>query len=95
MVSQPKTPLKVVGFGSNFCRKLNLYQGIELYWSGPLENHIRNFISGGISKSDKITATRLVSKISLRVNLVVYWPGDLEFDGFNPLGFQLLTIVIL
>ena len=30
MASQPKTPLKVVGSGSNFHRKLNLYQGIEL-----------------------------------------------------------------
>ena len=46
MASQPKTPLKVVGSGSNFHRKLNLYQGIELHWYGPLESHIRNFISG-------------------------------------------------
>ena len=41
MASQPKTPLKVVGSGSNFHRKLNLYQGIKLHWSGPLEGHIK------------------------------------------------------
>ena len=46
MAIQPKTPLKAVISGSNFHRKFSLYQKIKLYWSEPLESHIRNFSSG-------------------------------------------------
>ena len=46
MAIQPKTPLKAVISGSNFHRKFSLYQRIKLYWSEPLESHIRNFSSG-------------------------------------------------
>ena len=42
---QPKTPFKVVVSGSNFHRKVSLYQRVKLYWSEPLESHIRNFSS--------------------------------------------------
>ena len=46
MAIQPKTPFKVVVSGSNFHRKLSLYQRVKLHWSEPLESHIRNFSSG-------------------------------------------------
>ena len=45
MAIQPKTPFKVVVCGSNFHRKLSLYQRVKLHWSEPLESHIRNFSS--------------------------------------------------
>ena len=45
MAIQPKTPFKVVS-GSNFHRKVSLYQRVKLHWSEPLESHIRNFSSG-------------------------------------------------
>ena len=45
---QPKTPFKVVVSGSNFHRKVSLYQRVKLYWSEPLESHIRNFSSVGL-----------------------------------------------
>ena len=43
MANQFKPPLKVVVSGSNFHRKLSLYQRIKLHWSEPLKSHIRNF----------------------------------------------------
>ena len=43
MPDQSKPPLKVDQTCSNFHRKLILYQRMNLYWSGPLEGHIRNF----------------------------------------------------
>ena len=46
MANQFKPPLKVVVSGSNFHRKLSLYQRIKLHWSEPLKSHIRNFSSG-------------------------------------------------
>ena len=46
MANEPKTPLKVVESGSNFHRKLSLYQRMKLHWSEPLNSHIRNFSSG-------------------------------------------------
>ena len=48
MAIQPKTPLKAVISGSNFHRKFSLYQRIKLYWSEPLESHIRNFQFRGV-----------------------------------------------
>ena len=47
MANQFKPPLKVVVSGSNFHRKLSLYQRIKLHWSEPLKSHIRNFSFGG------------------------------------------------
>ena len=52
MANQIKTPLKVVVSGSNFHRKLSLYQRMKLHWSEPLKSHIRNFSSGVWGWSD-------------------------------------------
>ena len=48
MPDQSKPPLKVDQTCSNFHRKLSLYQRMNLYWSGPLEGHIRNFHFRGV-----------------------------------------------
>ena len=48
MPDQSKPPLKVDQTCSNFHRKLTLYQRMNLYWSGPLEGHIRNFHFRGV-----------------------------------------------
>ena len=51
MANQFKPPLKVVVSGSNFHRKLSLYQRIKLHWSEPLKSHIRNFSFLGVGWS--------------------------------------------
>ena len=48
MANQFKPRLKVVVSGSNFHRKLSLYQRIKLHWSEPLKSHIRNFSFRGV-----------------------------------------------
>ena len=48
MANQFKPPLKVVVSGSNFHRKLSLYQRIKLHWSEPLKSHNRNFSFRGL-----------------------------------------------
>ena len=46
MPDQSKPPLKFDQSCWNFHRKLSLCQRMNLYWSGPLDSHIKNFISG-------------------------------------------------